>query len=270
MEMPLSITFSHGDNEGMESPGTCIKRERELRGFSLKDVHEATRIPEKNLIALEADDFDALPQQAFVKGYIRACCKYMGLDETDLVLRYELFIKEDTPEEEAPPPIESKGPVRALSLSSKQIMTLLVVIGIIIIVLYYFLSASPRSVEPDVAVIEPDVPEVNVEAPASAVPPEPAKPLDPVLTPKPEAQVPMAGHVLKVIATDDVWIKFSIDGKKPFEVLFKKGNTRQWLMKKGVDLVIGNAAGASIIFDGEPVKMVNMPGRVVRMRLPSK
>jgi len=107
--MPLSITFFHGDDDGMDSPGTCIKRERELRGFTLKDVHEATRIPEKNLRALEADDFDALPQQAFVKGYIKACCKYMGLDETDLVLRYELYIKDDTPVEEALPLVKERG-----------------------------------------------------------------------------------------------------------------------------------------------------------------
>ncbi|MFQ5479994.1 MAG: RodZ domain-containing protein [Thermodesulfobacteriota bacterium] len=254
----------------MESPGTCIKRERELRGFSLQDVHKATRIPEKNLRALEADDFDALPQHAFVKGYIRACCKYMGLDETDLVLRYELFIKDNTPVEESPPPEEDKGPAaRSFSLSSKQIVAALVVIGIIIIVLFYMLSGSPRHEELVKAAPE-SVPASPAKSPAPAALTETAKPAAPAHESSSAAEVSPPGHVLKIIATDDVWVKLNIDNKKPFEVLFKKGNTRQWLMKKGVSLVIGNAGGASIVFDGEPVKMVNMPGRVVRMRLPSE
>ncbi|MFQ5354430.1 MAG: helix-turn-helix domain-containing protein [Thermodesulfobacteriota bacterium] len=258
----------------MESPGTCIKRERELRGFSIKDVHEATRIPEKNLLALEADDFEALPQQAFVKGYIRACCKYMGLDETDLVLRYELFIKDDTSEEEPPPPEEEKSPViKAVSLSSKQIVTALVVIGLVIIVLFYLLRGPSRQGEPakGFAPATEPVPAAEIESTtgveAEAAPeiPEEAAVID-AAPPAEEAAVP--GHVLKVIATDTVWMKFTIDDKEPFEVLFKEGEARQWLLQERVSLVIGNAAGATLVFDGQPVKIDNEPGRVIRLNLP--
>ncbi len=267
--MPLSITFSHGDDDGMDSPGTCIKRERELRGFTLKDVHEATRIPVKNLRALEADDFEALPQQAFVKGYIRACCKYMGLDETDLVLRYELYIKDDTPVEEAAAPEKEKSPVtKAFSVSSKQMVAALVAVGVVIIVLFYLLSGSSKQVdvsEEAVAVKPEPVTAKKVSVPTTQTPPPPAvvhKASKPALN----AAVP--GHVLKVIATDDVWIKFSIDKKKPFDVLFKKGESRQWLMKKGVSLVIGNAAGVNLVFDGKPLKTGGKAGSVMRLKLP--
>ncbi len=243
----------------MESPGACIKRERELRGFSIQDVHEATRIPIKILVALEADNFEALPQAAFVKGYIKASCKFMGLDETDLLLRYELFMKDNAPVEETPaeathPP----GPARAISLSSKRVVGLLLALGLLIIIGFYLLSGIGR--EGDI-LKTPSAPTPIEKAEAPAVAPETVK--------APAKKVTPPGHVLKVIATDDVWIKLTIDKKKPFEVLFKKGDSRQWLMKTGVNLVVGNAGGVTLVFDGKPVKMVNMPGRVIRMKLPA-
>src|SRR5574340_653189 len=78
----------------MESPGEYLKRERELRRASLTSLFEATRIPLKYLEAIEADDYESLPHPTFVKGFIKSYCKYLGLDETDAVLRYEIYMKE--------------------------------------------------------------------------------------------------------------------------------------------------------------------------------
>jgi len=248
----------------MESPGACIKRERELRGFSIQDVHEATRIPVKILVALEADNFEALPQAAFVKGYIKASCKFMGLDETDLLLRYELFMKDNAPVEETLAEAEPPAPIRALSLSSKKVVGLLLALGLVIIIGFYLVSSMGRKA--DILETPQPAPTEGAEAPAPAPALAPAPASKAVKAKAKEAMPP--GHVLKVIATDDVWIKFTIDKKKSFEVLFKKGDSRQWLMQKGVSLVIGNAGGVTLVFDGRPVKMVNMPGRVVRIKLP--
>jgi len=244
----------------MESPGACLKRERELRGFSLHDVHEATRIPVKRLADLEADNFDALPQEAFVKGYIKAACKFMGLDETDLLLRYELFMKDNAPLEEPPAEVAPPVPERAISLSSKKVVGLLLALGLLIIIGFYLLRGSG----PEDKLVDTSA------APAPSAPIERVEPSAPapaaVEVPVQEAAPP--GHVLKVIATDDLWMKLTIDKKKSFEVLLKKGNAKQWLMKSGVSLVIGNAGGATLVFDGKPVKMPHKPGRVLKMKFP--
>jgi len=260
--MSLSIKFSDGDKrgKGMESPGACLKRERELRGFSLHDVHEATRIPVKRLADLEADNFDALPQEAFVKGYIKAACKFMGLDETDLLLRYELFMKDKAPLEEQPAEIAAPGPERAVSLSPKKVVGLLLVLGFLIIIGFYLFRGSG----PEEKLVNTST-DAAPSAPIERVEPSAPAPED-VKAPVEEAIPP--GHVLKVIATDDLWMKLTIDKKKPFEVLLKKGNAKQWLMKKGVSLVIGNAGGAALVFDGKPVKMPHKPGRVLKMEFP--
>jgi len=273
--MSLSIKFSNGDSRGMESPGACIKRERELRGFSIHDVHEATRIPVKRLIDLEADNYEALPQEAFVKGYIKAACKFMGLDETDLLLRYELFMKDNAPAPEASAEAAAPGnaPERSIPLSSKQVAGLLLGLGLLIIIVFYFLGRGG----PDDDIIKAasrSAPAAGVDVresqPASGQASSPLRegPLAVNAGEQGEKEATPPGHVLNVIATDELWVQLSIDNKTPIEVLFKKGETRQWLMKKGVSLVIGNAGGAAIVFDGEPVKMIEKPGRVIRMKLP--
>src|SRR5574340_341513 len=87
----------------MESPGEYLKRERELRRASLTSLFEATRIPLKYLEAIEADDYESLPHPTFVRGFIKSYCKYLGLDETDAVLRYELYMKERSDKAPEPP-----------------------------------------------------------------------------------------------------------------------------------------------------------------------
>ncbi|HEY3447063.1 MAG TPA: helix-turn-helix transcriptional regulator [Myxococcales bacterium] len=72
-----------------ESFGQYLLRERELRGFSLQQVSDTTRIGVGNLKALEADDLSRLPARVFVLGYIRVYAHAIGLSADEAVLRYE-------------------------------------------------------------------------------------------------------------------------------------------------------------------------------------
>ena len=76
----------------MESLGTYLKREREFRQIPLIEISEATRISSQNLNAIENDHFDELPGSAFVRGYLKAYSRYVGLDVADVLLRYEHYL----------------------------------------------------------------------------------------------------------------------------------------------------------------------------------
>src|SRR3954469_21320463 len=69
----------------MASFGERIKREREMRGVSLEEIAESTKIGKRNLLALEEEEFDKLPGGIFNKGFVRAYAKYLGLDEDQAV-----------------------------------------------------------------------------------------------------------------------------------------------------------------------------------------
>jgi cytoskeletal protein RodZ len=64
----------------MSSFGETLRRERELRQISLREIAEATKINLRYLDALERDDFRHLPGGVFNKGFVRAYAQFIGID----------------------------------------------------------------------------------------------------------------------------------------------------------------------------------------------
>src|ERR1051326_236447 len=69
----------------MASFGERMRREREMRGVTLDEIAESTKIGKRNLQALEDEEFDKLPGGIFNKGFVRAYAKYLGIDEEQAV-----------------------------------------------------------------------------------------------------------------------------------------------------------------------------------------
>src|SRR5258705_10082270 len=72
----------------MTSFGEELKRERELRDISLKEISEATKISIRFLEALEQNNFDVLPGGVFNRGFIRAYARFIGVDGEEMVNAY--------------------------------------------------------------------------------------------------------------------------------------------------------------------------------------
>jgi len=72
----------------MSSFGETLRRERELRQISLREIAEATKINLRYLDALERDDFRHLPGGVFNKGFVRAYSQFIGIDPETMVMAY--------------------------------------------------------------------------------------------------------------------------------------------------------------------------------------
>ncbi|UCF69115.1 MAG: helix-turn-helix domain-containing protein [Acidobacteriota bacterium] len=81
-------TGGAGDGRSGRSFGALIRRERELRGVSLREVSESTKINVRYLEALERNEFTYLPGGAFTKGFIRAYARSIGADESAMIDAY--------------------------------------------------------------------------------------------------------------------------------------------------------------------------------------
>jgi cytoskeleton protein RodZ len=88
--------------------GERLKREREMREVSLKEVTVATRIGSRFLEALENEDWARLPGGVFNRGFVRSIARYLGLDEEDLLAEYDEARGEQAAE--APPTVENRIP----------------------------------------------------------------------------------------------------------------------------------------------------------------
>jgi cytoskeletal protein RodZ len=74
--------------ETTESPGKYLKAKRESQRISLREVADATRIREAVLRAIEEDRYEDLPH-LYVKSFLSAYAKYVGLDPTDVIILHQ-------------------------------------------------------------------------------------------------------------------------------------------------------------------------------------
>ena len=60
--------------------GNSLREARVRRGIDFAQVEVATKIRGKYLRALEDEQFDVLPAETYVKGFLRTYAEYLGLD----------------------------------------------------------------------------------------------------------------------------------------------------------------------------------------------
>jgi cytoskeletal protein RodZ len=85
---PLNTLFGGAPAMDKGTFGEHLRREREMRGVSLDEVSQATRIGTRFLEALEGERWKELPGGVFNRGFLRSIARYLGLDEEALVAEY--------------------------------------------------------------------------------------------------------------------------------------------------------------------------------------
>ncbi len=92
--------------------GDELRREREIRGISLREIAEATKVSRRFLEAIERDDHKHLPAPVFARGFVREYARYLGLDSEEMVNRYIHYTHSlhDPELEEFPEPLRSDRP----------------------------------------------------------------------------------------------------------------------------------------------------------------
>lgn len=110
--------------------GERLKRERELREVSLKEITTATRIGPRYLEALENEEWAKLPGGVFNRGFVRAIAHYLGLDEENLLSEYDLAHGEQS--NPVPQPYENKIPRPPIWVPILAVLGLLAVLGVLI------------------------------------------------------------------------------------------------------------------------------------------
>jgi cytoskeletal protein RodZ len=73
----------------IDSFGSCLRRAREKRQLSLREVAGATKIPRATLELIETGNLDDLPAEVFVRGFIRSYARMVGADESESLHGFE-------------------------------------------------------------------------------------------------------------------------------------------------------------------------------------
>src|SRR3954469_14124308 len=76
--------------------GTSLREARLRRRIDFAEAEQATKIRGKYLRALEEEQFEILPSETYVKGFLRTYADYLGLDGQLYVAEYNSrFVGDD-------------------------------------------------------------------------------------------------------------------------------------------------------------------------------
>ncbi len=81
----------------MKEIGEWLQKERTRREISLESIRDETKISLRYLQALEEGRFDVLPEDPYVRGFIRSYARAIGCDPAPIIERYkELKVQESS------------------------------------------------------------------------------------------------------------------------------------------------------------------------------
>jgi cytoskeletal protein RodZ len=72
----------------MEPVGQYLRRHRENAQMSVEEISRSTRVPMDSVTRIEADQFDELPGEVFVRGFLKSYARAVGLPADDVLARY--------------------------------------------------------------------------------------------------------------------------------------------------------------------------------------
>src|ERR1043165_4560883 len=72
----------------MEPVGQYLRRHREKAQMSVEEIARSTRVPMDSVTRIEADQFDELPGEVFVRGFLKSYARAVGLPAEDVLARY--------------------------------------------------------------------------------------------------------------------------------------------------------------------------------------
>jgi len=78
---------------GLSTPGDYMQQARLSLDLTIEAVAARLKISPANLLALESDQFERLPGETFVRGYIRAYAKLLGIDCDAALANYEDYLR---------------------------------------------------------------------------------------------------------------------------------------------------------------------------------
>jgi cytoskeleton protein RodZ len=244
-----------GPAEGSGSFGEWLRRQREMREISLRDIADRTKISLRYLEAMEADRFDLLPAPIFAKGFLREYARYVGLSADEVVNHY---LAVHQPEE-----VDQPGDATLVAMERKRRKKgrswtwglFLLLAGALLLALVALVSwlvdkreDEPAAVPPQVAAPQPAAPQQLAVPPAA--PAAPKAPLEVTLD-----------------FSANCWVRVTVDGKPAIEEERVQGESLQFEAQKSIAVKLGNAAAADIQVNGYPLEFDQSPGKVVEIAI---
>lgn len=97
--MNTTATMDDLNDIPVENPGTQLAEIRQQKGYSVEYVASKLHLRARIIELIDQGDFDLLPEPVFIKGYLRAYAKLLGVPAESFLHAFNaLFTEEKKPE----------------------------------------------------------------------------------------------------------------------------------------------------------------------------
>jgi cytoskeletal protein RodZ len=254
----------------LASFGEELRREREIRGISLKEIADATKISKRFLEALERNDHRTLPAPVFTRGFVREYARYVGLNAEEMVNRYNFAAANDDriekpptvakypdqlPKDISPKPPAKRGIPPVITRVNTGVLFALIIAIALAGVAYWGIQYKRRERE-------------RAEA-ANAIPVTTRRAdITPTPVPAVPQQIDDSKLRMTMEATAESWVELDADGKSVLHDTVQKGDRREFEADEQFRFrKIGNAAGLILTLNGARVPRLGEDGDVISNRV---
>lgn len=238
--------------------GSLLRTARVKKEISFDEIFDKTRIGKIVIENIENEDHDALPAEVFVKGFLRAYSKALGVDDDEVIELYLRSIGKSEKNDDPKPKTKKKEPTPWPIFAAAIAIFILIVAGAALL-----MKETDTQAVPEVPV-QQEIQEETAQL-EEIVQPDP----EPAPVPEPEAVEALPQrHSLKVVTLEDTWMKVIIDGQKPKEYMLVPGDEMELEADTEFSLLIGNAGGVNLLLNDNSVEVPGKSGQVVTLQLP--
>lgn len=233
----------------MASLGQELKRERELRGISLSEISDSTKISLRYLRALENDELDILPGQFFTKGIIRAYAKCLGLEEESVLNKYyeDILLREQILDKEKRRKERDSGETSRKTTRMLPYGLVLIILIFLIVSVFVLTPKRPSSLE-------------ETFIPSSSLPP--GLPHSPQAFQE-ETFLDDKIH-LDIFFKEKTWIQVYADGELKLDGVRSPGEKIEVRASEELLIHLGNAGGITYSLNNKAGKPLGSSGAVVK------
>jgi len=259
----------------LASFGEELRREREIRGISLKEISDATKISKRFLEAIEKNDHRTLPAPVFTRGFVREYARYLGLNFEEIVNRYNFAASGDDRIEQSTH-LDRLVQPQALPLAKdrerdrergksipppyaridRNVYILAVIVAALAAASWWALKHKRETRAEEARV---DTAAVVIAAPKPAAP-------SPVPVPEP----PPLDDSLKLTmdVTRDSWVTLEVDGKRVLDEELHAGDHKVIEAREAFHFVaVGNAAGLKLKLNDFDLPALGRQRQVVKDKI---
>jgi cytoskeletal protein RodZ len=243
----------------MKEIGQTLKDKREQMNLSLSDVHNATRVQEKYLAAIEVGNLDVFKAEVYYKSFLRSYSKYLGFDPEEFIdlFNAQKYAIEQASKLEQTSFSESLVNQHKNSFYKKRILIVsfvIICLALLAAFVYLYINISKIAQPMETDSFKQVENEESVSTEDNTVISEQEESLIEENVAKTE--IPTKQN-LKIEAKENVWIRVDIDGRTVYEGTLLKDSIKIWEADKSFMLKLGYAPGVKVFFNGEDVDVMS-------------